>query len=68
MYAVMPTLKYTTSQRFFFHVIFYVSLHFKINIIIPNLFSCQKTIPKPRPRPRLSKYGLENSMSENNNR
>ena len=27
-------------------------VHFKIIVIIPNLFSCQKT------RPRLSKYGL----------
>jgi len=32
---------------FFFHVILYIILHFKINIIIPNLFSCYKTILRP---------------------
>jgi len=40
--------KTKTKDSFFFHVIFYVILHFKINIIIPNLISCQKTIPRPR--------------------
>jgi len=48
MHAVMHLIAKAVDS-FFFHVIFYVILHFKIYIIIPNLFSCQKTIPRPKP-------------------
>jgi len=42
----MNTQRHDTFDSFFCHVIVYVVfLYFKINIIIPNLFSCQKTRP-----------------------
>jgi len=43
----MGQQRHDAFDSFFFHVIFYTILHFKINIIIPNLFACQKTIPRP---------------------
>jgi len=42
------TLRHYAFDSFLFHVIFLVMLHFKINILIPNLFSCRKTIPRSR--------------------
>jgi len=41
------TQRHSTFCSFFFHVIFYVIVYFKINIIILHLFSCQKTILRP---------------------
>jgi len=41
----MNTQRHDTFDSFFCHVVVYVVLYFKINIIIPNLFSCQKTRP-----------------------
>jgi len=43
------TQRHNAFDSFFIYVIFYVILHFKINIIIPNSFSRQRTIPRPRP-------------------
>jgi len=36
----LNTQRHDAFDSFLFHVIFYVILHFKINIIISNLFSC----------------------------
>jgi len=72
----MNTQRHDTFDSFFCHVIVYVVfLYFKINIIIPNLFSCQKTRPSFKTetlgiktktfkvRSRDQDPSLENSMS-----